>query len=268
MTEHLIPHRADQITAGTEQPQDLTVDRRWFMSRMAGLWAAAGSTLPGPATPKDWWDDAFARTIRPEALADHTEMTISEAAAAFRRKLIRPVDLMAAYLDRINQYDDVYQAFLWRRPDAELLDLARRAKIHSGTTPLAGIATAEKDNYYTAGIPTTAMSPVYAGFVPTYDSTVHARLKARGAIMIGKAAMGPLASGRARLPDGTATTTAVLPNRATPIVTYCSNSACPNSQRVADRLTALGYTNVRKYREGIEDWATAGLPTESGRFTS
>ncbi len=58
---------------------------------------------------------------------------------------------------------------------------------------------------------------------------------------------------------------ALLPDKATAIVTYCSNPACPNSQRVADRLTALGYTNVRKYREGIEDWTTAGLPTESGR---
>jgi rhodanese-related sulfurtransferase len=45
-------------------------------------------------------------------------------------------------------------------------------------------------------------------------------------------------------------------------VTYCSNPACPNSQRVADRLAALGYTNVRKYREGIEDWTAANLPTE------
>jgi len=61
---------------------------------------------------------------------------------------------------------------------------------------------------------------------------------------------------------------ALLPNKATPIVTYCSNPACPNSQRVADRLTALGYTNVRKYREGIEDWTTAGLPTESGQLAS
>ena len=58
----------------------------------------------------------------------------------------------------------------------------------------------------------------------------------------------------------------LLPDRATPIVTYCSNPACPNSQRVADKLTALGYTNVRKYREGIEDWVAAGLPTESGQF--
>ncbi|MBP0452830.1 rhodanese-like domain-containing protein [Kitasatospora sp. RG8] len=55
----------------------------------------------------------------------------------------------------------------------------------------------------------------------------------------------------------------LLPDRDAAIVTYCSNPACPNSGQVADRLTALGYANVRKYREGIEDWADAGLPTES-----
>ncbi|PCG82963.1 sulfurtransferase [Streptomyces sp. WZ.A104] len=56
---------------------------------------------------------------------------------------------------------------------------------------------------------------------------------------------------------------ALLPDRDAAIVTYCSNPTCPNSGQVADRLTALGYTNVRKYREGIQDWVEAGLPTES-----
>jgi rhodanese-related sulfurtransferase len=56
----------------------------------------------------------------------------------------------------------------------------------------------------------------------------------------------------------------LLPDRAAPIVTYCSNPACPNSQRVAEKLAALGYPNIRKYREGIEDWVGAGLPTEQG----
>lgn len=55
----------------------------------------------------------------------------------------------------------------------------------------------------------------------------------------------------------------LLPDRDAAIVTYCSNPACPNSGQVADRLTRLGYTNVRKYREGIQDWVEAGLPTES-----
>ncbi|GAA4997877.1 rhodanese-like domain-containing protein [Kitasatospora paranensis] len=56
---------------------------------------------------------------------------------------------------------------------------------------------------------------------------------------------------------------ALLPDRGAAVVTYCSNPACPNSGQVADRLTALGYTDVRKYREGIQDWVEAGLPTET-----
>lgn len=55
----------------------------------------------------------------------------------------------------------------------------------------------------------------------------------------------------------------LLPDKAAAIVTYCSNIGCTNSQAVATRLEALGYTNVRKYREGIQDWVEAGLPVES-----
>jgi rhodanese-related sulfurtransferase len=55
----------------------------------------------------------------------------------------------------------------------------------------------------------------------------------------------------------------VLPDKRAAIVTYCTGPACSNSGQVAGRLTALGYANVRKYAEGIEDWTGAGLPTES-----
>src|ERR1051325_8451360 len=58
----------------------------------------------------------------------------------------------------------------------------------------------------------------------------------------------------------------LLPDRDALIVTYCSNPECQNSQAVATKLEKLGYTNVRKYREGIEDWAAAGLPLESGEL--
>jgi rhodanese-related sulfurtransferase len=54
----------------------------------------------------------------------------------------------------------------------------------------------------------------------------------------------------------------LLPDKAATIVTYCSNAACGNSQAVANRLEKLGYTDVRKYRDGIEDWVEAGLPVE------
>jgi rhodanese-related sulfurtransferase len=55
----------------------------------------------------------------------------------------------------------------------------------------------------------------------------------------------------------------VLPNKGAAIVTYCSNTACPNSGQVAAKLEGLGYRNVRKYAEGIQDWVEAGLPVES-----
>lgn len=54
----------------------------------------------------------------------------------------------------------------------------------------------------------------------------------------------------------------VLPDRNAAIVTYCANISCRNSEIVANRLRELGYTNVRKYREGIADWESAGLPID------
>jgi rhodanese-related sulfurtransferase len=57
---------------------------------------------------------------------------------------------------------------------------------------------------------------------------------------------------------------ALLPDKDAAIVTYCSNTACQNSEVAARQLEALGYTNVRKYAEGKEDWRDAGLPLEAG----
>ncbi|MGW5642226.1 rhodanese-like domain-containing protein [Saccharopolyspora sp. NPDC003752] len=56
----------------------------------------------------------------------------------------------------------------------------------------------------------------------------------------------------------------LLPDKDAAIVVYCSNTACGNSQAVATRLERLGYTGVRKYREGIQDWVEAGLPVKTG----
>ena len=55
---------------------------------------------------------------------------------------------------------------------------------------------------------------------------------------------------------------ALLPDKDTPIVTYCSNTACANSEVAANQLAAMGYTNVRRYPEGKQDWQEAGLPLE------
>lgn len=56
----------------------------------------------------------------------------------------------------------------------------------------------------------------------------------------------------------------LLPDKDALIVTYCANLACPNSELAARVLGKLGYTNVRDYAEGKQDWKDAGLPLESG----
>jgi rhodanese-related sulfurtransferase len=56
----------------------------------------------------------------------------------------------------------------------------------------------------------------------------------------------------------------LLPDKDGAIATYCSNTACRNSEIAANELIALGYRNVRKYAEGKQDWTEAGLPLESG----
>jgi rhodanese-related sulfurtransferase len=57
---------------------------------------------------------------------------------------------------------------------------------------------------------------------------------------------------------------ALLPDKDAAIVTYCSNEACRNSSAVQAELLARGYSDVRKYVEGKDDWNAAGLPLEVG----
>jgi len=54
----------------------------------------------------------------------------------------------------------------------------------------------------------------------------------------------------------------LIPDRRTDIVVYCANGPCRRSHLAAARLAALGYTNVRDYHEGRQDWQAAGLPVQ------
>ncbi len=54
----------------------------------------------------------------------------------------------------------------------------------------------------------------------------------------------------------------VLPDKRAPIVLYCSDAGCLASGVVARELETLGYSDVRVYEGGKQDWMEAGLPVE------
>jgi rhodanese-related sulfurtransferase len=56
----------------------------------------------------------------------------------------------------------------------------------------------------------------------------------------------------------------LLPDKDAAIVVYCSNTQCQNSAIAQGELRRLGYSDVRKYAEGKQDWEAAGLPLETG----
>jgi rhodanese-related sulfurtransferase len=57
---------------------------------------------------------------------------------------------------------------------------------------------------------------------------------------------------------------ALVPGKQTEIVTYCASATCHASADAARELISLGYTNVRHYAGGKQDWMAAHLPVERG----
>ena len=53
-----------------------------------------------------------------------------------------------------------------------------------------------------------------------------------------------------------------IPDLATEIVVYCANVECDDSVSTAERLRALGYSNVKHYSGGKDEWRKLGLPLE------
>ncbi len=60
-----------------------------------------------------------------------------------------------------------------------------------------------------------------------------------------------------------ATVKAILPKKDAPIVVYCWSATCPISQRMVDRLVALGYTKLYKYPDGLSVWIDEMGPIET-----
>ena len=116
-------------------------------------------------------------------------LSASEQAKLIRDRALSPVELVRAYLDRIERYDGRLRAYITVCAE-EALAQAKAAErdIASGRHrgPLHGLPFGVKDQLYSKGVRTTLGSRIHSGLVPDHDATVIARLKTAGAILIGK----------------------------------------------------------------------------------
>ena len=163
------------------------IDRRSFVK--AGL--AAGAVLSAP-------QGALAASAgKSDPMAD---LPLSVLAERIRKKDITATKLTKTYLDRIAKYGGKRKinAYITVAGQAALkwaAELDRMAQKNKFAGPLHGLPIAVKDNLDTKGLRTTGGSKILKNWVPPADSTVVARLKKAGAIIIGKTNMHEFAFG-------------------------------------------------------------------------
>ena len=124
--------------------------------------------------------------------------TAAQMSVALEKGETTSVELTKLHLDRISDIDNKVKAFLHVDGESALkqaaaIDADRASGKKLG--PLAGIPLALKDVLAQEGVPTTAGSKILQGWKPPYDSTVVAKLKAAGVVILGKTNMDEFAMG-------------------------------------------------------------------------
>ena len=244
-----------------DEPLDRRLDRRAFLARSAAVGAvAAGAGVAAEAQAKT------RRVVSAHVpdVDDITELTLAEAASVIRRRRISSEELTRAYLERIERWDGTYMAFNTVLA-SEAIARARMLDRRRPSGLLHGVPLVVKDNYWTAGVETTANSYIFEGFVPDEDATCVARLLREGAVILGKTQMGPLATTRATTPDGLVTTVnAWTPN--TPGYDP-GGSSSGSATAVAGRLAAssIGTQTGGSITSPSNQQALTGLKPTMGR---
>src|SRR6266480_6423203 len=168
------------------------MSRRAFVKGV--LAGAAGGIIPHIAIGAD----APGGAARPIMDTGPTALSLSEVSQLLRQKKISPVELTQACLARIESLNPTLNAFITVTAESALAAArGAEAQIARGgwKGPLHGIPIAVKDLLDTAGVRTTAASALFKDRVPAEDAEAVRRLRAAGAVLLGKLNMHELAFG-------------------------------------------------------------------------
>src|SRR5579863_4864660 len=163
-----------------------TISRREFVAIIGGSMAAGGiaARWPGIAAAASASGDASETKGEDLAL-----LSLTEASARIHNRTVTPTQLTRAMLDRIAIYNpkvNCYITIMATEALKQAAELDEEQKAGKFRGAVHGIPIALKDNIDTAGARTTAASPMFRTRVPTEDADVVRRLKASGAIILGK----------------------------------------------------------------------------------
>ena len=130
-------------------------------------------------------------------MAELNWLSIQDAHAQLDSRQISSVELTQSCLDQIDAVEDRVQSFLTLTPEIALAQAAEADRMLAAGQggPLTGVPVQIKDVMCTEGVPTTCASRMLENYVPVYNATVVERLKAQGAVMLGKGNMDEFAMG-------------------------------------------------------------------------
>lgn len=126
------------------------------------------------------------------------KLTLCELQKQFKTGGVTATEIVRAYFLRLSQVEPKVKAFVTQAKEAALIqaeDLDRKLKAWRKTNPLTGMPLAIKDNICTDGVLTTCSSRMLQNFVPPYDATVIAKLRAQEYILLGKTNLDEFAMG-------------------------------------------------------------------------
>lgn len=124
-------------------------------------------------------------------------LTIHEAQDKLRQGEITSVELTESVLERVAEVENKVGAYISLQADLALnmARLADERRAVGEDNPLLGIPLGIKDVLVTQGVPTTAGSKILEGFIPPFDATALTKLRAAGAVFVGKTNMDEFAMG-------------------------------------------------------------------------